>query len=1000
MSPPLQGQKLLKYNLNIEFGAIRGLVSKKKIRYMDNSFDLDLTYITDRIIAMGYPSEKIEGLYRNPFHEVVRFFETFHKGHYKIYNLCSERDYDHSKFHGPVERIPFMDHNCPAVEAIEEFCYSAQQWLDAHKSNVISVHCKAGKGRTGLMISAFLVYRGMWPTAVEALDFYGFIRCQDSKGVTIPSQIRFVKYFERLCNAPTQPLLSCYIKQIIIHTIPKVCKKSKKKVIDDFGVVFKIYHLQKGCLEPEEIFESEEPMEMEEITDEETGEKYEILRYDFDEDVCVCGSTKLEFFHKDFLSRNTKLFRFWIHSNFIDDQYFEISKPAIDDARKDKNHSKFDQNLRIIVRFSEPFVDSNDFIGRNCESRTADKKNLKITNSVAQRLFYEKIRMLKHSAIFKIVSFENQVLHHIKEVAQSTEEELDKPNKAKLTIAHMTYIHINGITQFLDEDKDFSVPVIKIGKSSKESKIEDITVRPDRRIPPPSSHNHKFFKNKTKDKEKKEAKNHSEENEEGSDDVDKEKERTEEAKLNNSANWVNVDKPTLHLSSSSSGSWINVDKPSTELNSSDNWVNINKPTTTDDNLDDLMGSVLSSTTPCLGADQLFDNKSKDKLHSPHPSPLPQSRAIVVESKEGKREVVDFNGIETTYCLRKGMLQQGYELLSKMSFLRKLLQLVNKLDHMETCLSFIKSVLTFAAEAFKNLKEEETPFLVDAEITETSKMENITAALKNIYFRENEKKHTFKQNGWSDAHASSLLSPSKRGFFQAEHRKREGMEEIGRVKKLEKSNEITIGLYPDSPLLPSPNSQQEKTTEGSLFDCLRMATLRLEELIDTVFQIKEKLEEFEERIKAQGNRKRNSHRELFFMSSVLFHVIALLKADPCKNLEMETMEKQRGVESEERQEIYEKSKLRHSSNSSPKLSPLQKDRRGSESELSKKDPLNDPRPQTTSLSTQVDQTLDHVKTIIDHFMTRVVHGDVLDQELHAELTRMKNVQSCLSRPPDI
>jgi hypothetical protein len=90
---------------------IRGLVSKKKKRFQEEGYNLDLTYVTDRLIAMGLPSEGKEALYRNPMNQVIDFFEEKHPDSYMIYNLCEEKSYDHSKFKSRVEIFPFPDHN-------------------------------------------------------------------------------------------------------------------------------------------------------------------------------------------------------------------------------------------------------------------------------------------------------------------------------------------------------------------------------------------------------------------------------------------------------------------------------------------------------------------------------------------------------------------------------------------------------------------------------------------------------------------------------------------------------------------------------------------------------------------------------------------------------------------------------------------------------------------------------------------------------------------------
>jgi phosphatidylinositol-3,4,5-trisphosphate 3-phosphatase and dual-specificity protein phosphatase PTEN len=44
--------------------------------------------------------------------------------------------------------------------------------------NVAVAHCKAGKGRTGTIISCYLIYSGIFDNPEEALTYYSKQRCE------------------------------------------------------------------------------------------------------------------------------------------------------------------------------------------------------------------------------------------------------------------------------------------------------------------------------------------------------------------------------------------------------------------------------------------------------------------------------------------------------------------------------------------------------------------------------------------------------------------------------------------------------------------------------------------------------------------------------------------------------------------------------------------------------------------------------------------------------
>ncbi|XP_018320385.1 phosphatidylinositol 3,4,5-trisphosphate 3-phosphatase and dual-specificity protein phosphatase PTEN isoform X3 [Agrilus planipennis] len=293
-------------NMNIT-NPIKGLVSKRRNRYKKDGFNLDLTYITDNVIAMGYPASNIEGVYRNHIDDVVKFLESKHRDHYFIYNLCSERSYDCSKFHNRVRTFPFDDHNPPKIELIRPFCDDVHTWLTKDPRNVAAVHCKAGKGRTGTMICCYLLHSGQFVTAEEALNFYGQTRTQDRKGVTIPSQLRYVNYYASFLRDGLDYVpVSLYIREIIFEPTPcfpggqgYLCFSISQQTIANAGE-----HSQK-CVK---LFKSG-------VYEVRKGSSSFVIR--LDQCMPITGDVKLEFYNKPKLGRKEKIFQFWFNTFFV-----------------------------------------------------------------------------------------------------------------------------------------------------------------------------------------------------------------------------------------------------------------------------------------------------------------------------------------------------------------------------------------------------------------------------------------------------------------------------------------------------------------------------------------------------------------------------------------------------------------------------------------------------------------------------------------------------------
>ncbi|EDW64552.2 phosphatidylinositol 3,4,5-trisphosphate 3-phosphatase and dual-specificity protein phosphatase PTEN isoform X2 [Drosophila virilis] len=330
--------------ISIMSNALRNVVSKKRRRYKEKGFNLDLSYICPNIIAMGYPAPDIfEGIYRNRLDDVYKFLEENHGDHYRIYNLCQERSYDINKFHRRVATYPFEDHNPPTIELIQRFCHDVDSWLNRDPLNVVAVHCKAGKGRTGTMICAYLVHSKLKKTADDALAYYDEKRTKDRKGVTIPSQRRYVQYYSNLIPGVRYEVISLYICEIrftetnYLHNLGTVqCSISDRQ--DSSTDKLKAHELKTWTIDFQKTF---------------------ILDIS-NSPLTVSGDIKVELTQK---SSRKMICHFWVNTFFLqnnaasstdentDKFTHTLIKSEIDGAHKDKDHKSFSEDFKISLVF-------------------------------------------------------------------------------------------------------------------------------------------------------------------------------------------------------------------------------------------------------------------------------------------------------------------------------------------------------------------------------------------------------------------------------------------------------------------------------------------------------------------------------------------------------------------------------------------------------------------------------------------------------------------------
>ncbi|XP_018123037.1 tensin-3 isoform X2 [Xenopus laevis] len=189
---------------------------------MEECYELDLTYITERIISVSFPRSSSEETYIHNLHDVTRMLKSKHGDSYLVLNL-SEKRCELSKLNTEVMDVGWPDFHAPPLNKMCTICKAMESWLNSDPLHVVVIHCRGERGRIGVVISSYMHFTNISASADQALDRFAMKKFIDDKVSVLiqPSQKRYVNFLnELLSGLEKMNVTPLFLHSVILHGIP------------------------------------------------------------------------------------------------------------------------------------------------------------------------------------------------------------------------------------------------------------------------------------------------------------------------------------------------------------------------------------------------------------------------------------------------------------------------------------------------------------------------------------------------------------------------------------------------------------------------------------------------------------------------------------------------------------------------------------------------------------------------------------------------------------
>lgn len=189
---------------------------------MERRWDLDLTYVTERILAAAFPARPDELRHRGHLRELAHVLQSKHHDKYLLFNL-SEKRRDLNRLNPKVQDFGWPELHAPPLDKLCSICKAMETWLCADPQHVVVLYCKGSKGKLGVIVSAYMHYSEISAGADQALATLTMQKfCEDKMVSELqPSQRRYVHYFSGLLSGAIRMNSSpLFLHHVLLPVLP------------------------------------------------------------------------------------------------------------------------------------------------------------------------------------------------------------------------------------------------------------------------------------------------------------------------------------------------------------------------------------------------------------------------------------------------------------------------------------------------------------------------------------------------------------------------------------------------------------------------------------------------------------------------------------------------------------------------------------------------------------------------------------------------------------